>query len=70
MLGVKWSCYPSQCDGQQREHVLPGHLCQYPEHRQLIGVPSTEEKDIFQSVLYMTEQFEQEFYRLHLSAYM
>ena len=54
MLGVKWSCYPSQCDGQQREHVLPGHLCQYPEHRQLIGVPSTEEKDIFHSVLYMT----------------
>ena len=29
--GLKWLCYPSQCGGQQREHVLPGHLCPYPE---------------------------------------
>ena len=68
---LKWLCYPSQCGGQQREHVRPGHLCPYPGYGELVGVPSTEEKNIFQSVLYMTVSNQnKEFYRLHLSAYV
>ena len=56
--GLKWLCYPSQCGGQQRENFPPGY-------GQLVGVPSTKEKNIFQSVLYMTVSNQnKEFYRL------